>query len=654
MSSLLFRKDSLETATNGVLGYASGYKVTAYKRGAIVSAATDANTVSVEPGHSFVTGDKFIKISAAGGTIDEGTYRSLHASTDPTATLITLAVGTTLSVAVGDVLINLGADTGSPTPSYNGSPFTTYDDYAGSTATTSATVTSDSSGNYEYWTDAGVIWELIRDSSDAPIGHNKDIYLSGSPLNKDEFHVNAYGADPTGSRDSSTEVQAAIDAADTNGGGFVWFGAGTYKCNVILRGEGIHLRGILGAVPGGTVLKPNADSPIITFNASDSVVRSSIKGIAFNGTDDQATFTSQDGIQMIPGSTDFHDEIILQDLRFDDMGRYGIYALGTSGSGPFVQKLSMDNCVFVGCSSEGLRLEGSVLETRIDSCKWNHNGDSDQDGTGEDMQINLAAYTGDTTKVPLRVTFRNCTINKTQEDGAGGSPVYACHISGKEILFLNCDFEQNDREVLIDGLNVTRSVGFIGCNFDTGQVGPGPDSTAAVVRIDHCEGFYFIGNSIGGSTGNRKYIIDDSNGTAGSVEAVDIGAGNTWGAVPGTAALSEPTSTSQQVTLDSGGDLVLTSYAPVQVVTVRGAGGVSDTLDSIQDKNGAETSLIDGQIVLIRHEMSGQTITIADTDNIALVNDFDAAMTEGLFFMACWNSVTGKWVELSRSGVAIA
>lgn len=65
--------------------------------------------------------------------------------------------------------------------------------------------------------------------------------------------VGGYGADPSGATDSTSAIQAAIDAAGAAGGGVVWLPAGTYKVapsgtntsalrisqpNVVLRGAG--------------------------------------------------------------------------------------------------------------------------------------------------------------------------------------------------------------------------------------------------------------------------------------------------------------------------------------------------------------------------------------------------------------------------------
>jgi hypothetical protein len=48
------------------------------------------------------------------------------------------------------------------------------------------------------------------------------------------FDVASYGADATGASDATGSIQSAINAAQTAGGGVVWFPAGLYRCDGIL------------------------------------------------------------------------------------------------------------------------------------------------------------------------------------------------------------------------------------------------------------------------------------------------------------------------------------------------------------------------------------------------------------------------------------
>lgn len=72
--------------------------------------------------------------------------------------------------------------------------------------------------------------KLIQDFSYAgyQIGEIEVPVVAGTVFNV----VTSYGADPTGSSDSTSAIQAAIDAAGANGGGVVYLPAGTYLLSV--------------------------------------------------------------------------------------------------------------------------------------------------------------------------------------------------------------------------------------------------------------------------------------------------------------------------------------------------------------------------------------------------------------------------------------
>ena len=89
--------------------FGSNYYVTAYEVGAQVTSGSSGNTVAVRAGHGFAALDKFIV-----GT-STAQFKSILSVT---STQLTLDVGQTVTVAAGDLLVNLGQDTGSSTPSY--------------------------------------------------------------------------------------------------------------------------------------------------------------------------------------------------------------------------------------------------------------------------------------------------------------------------------------------------------------------------------------------------------------------------------------------------------------------------------------------------------------------------------------------------------
>lgn len=86
-----------------------------------------------------------------------------------------------------------------------------------------------------------------------------------------DFHVTDYGADPTGNSGSAAAFQAAIDAAEANGGGVVHVAPGLYKINTALvANAGVLLK---GPTPADVHTATNGSGPtnarpIIQWNGS--------------------------------------------------------------------------------------------------------------------------------------------------------------------------------------------------------------------------------------------------------------------------------------------------------------------------------------------------------------------------------------------------
>lgn len=81
------------------------------------------------------------------------------------------------------------------------------------------------------------------------------------------YNVVNYGADPGGSKDSTTAVQSAINAAATAGGGIVYFPPGQYIVAGAHSASNITLRGAGAA----SILKNNSASHIIDGAATGTL-----------------------------------------------------------------------------------------------------------------------------------------------------------------------------------------------------------------------------------------------------------------------------------------------------------------------------------------------------------------------------------------------
>jgi hypothetical protein len=96
---------------------------------------------------------------------------------------------------------------------------------------------------------AAAITTLGTPLATANIWNADQYFKSGRPW----YDVIAFGADPSGNTDSTSAIQAAITAADTNGG-IVWIPVGTYNCTGQLTSTGsksVTLMGPFSSETGG-------------------------------------------------------------------------------------------------------------------------------------------------------------------------------------------------------------------------------------------------------------------------------------------------------------------------------------------------------------------------------------------------------------------
>lgn len=155
----------LKTSAANLPDFAGSYTVTALPVGAVAAAASAGTTATVDNGHGFRAGDKVL--------IYDGTTATYVAEALASVTGTTLVWSSaTPTIANGNLLCNLGPDSGAgSTPAYTASPMFIFSDAAGDDAITNSRVTTDASGNYDYYTAGdGRNWELIRDSGGTVAG----------------------------------------------------------------------------------------------------------------------------------------------------------------------------------------------------------------------------------------------------------------------------------------------------------------------------------------------------------------------------------------------------------------------------------------------------------------------------------------------------
>jgi hypothetical protein len=169
MSYLRRRNNTILTSISSSPEWAASFTVIAYAPGGVVTAVSTGQTITLDAGHGFANGDDIqVGITGTMRTIDQA----------PTAT--TIHVSANVTVATGDIIINLGNDSGSgSSPGYDGSTVTIYSDEDGGSAINNSQVTCDAQGGYGYWHNAD-IWELVRNSSGSAVAVIRGV--TGGPL----------------------------------------------------------------------------------------------------------------------------------------------------------------------------------------------------------------------------------------------------------------------------------------------------------------------------------------------------------------------------------------------------------------------------------------------------------------------------------------
>ena len=189
----------LKTDSNSKPDFGSSYFVTVYPVGAVVSAPSSGLTITVNNAHSFRAGDRFLR--------NPGTTNELSVVIDSvTYNSITFA-STSYSVVTGDVLVNLGPDTGGAFPDYQSSPVAIYSDPGRATRISNATVLTDAQGNYKYYhLGDGRFWELVRDTQGNPLGVVQGFGLNPGRLNVIDFGVVGDSAVADSDRDAGVDI----------------------------------------------------------------------------------------------------------------------------------------------------------------------------------------------------------------------------------------------------------------------------------------------------------------------------------------------------------------------------------------------------------------------------------------------------------------
>lgn len=243
--SILRTNNANTLSTTGNLQPGSGLLVNVLPPGGIASASSTANVITMAGGHGFVAGQK----SMVG--INEDTFSGAQTIQSVTATTITFPTGTAFNVTTGDTIINLGTDSGTAQPNYDGGTVSIYSDPALANAVTNAQVTVDGGGGYQFYHPGShFFWELVRsaDSSVGPVQFVVNAYaIADQNTSVENFATGGTGT----SSDPWTGWETAFSAIPTSGT-TIEFLPGFYKQNTTIKLP-VNLTGWLKVVAEGGV-----------------------------------------------------------------------------------------------------------------------------------------------------------------------------------------------------------------------------------------------------------------------------------------------------------------------------------------------------------------------------------------------------------------
>jgi hypothetical protein len=150
------------TASGGNAGLGNGYFVTVYRPGGVASATATSTTITMDEPHGFAVNDWTIQ--KKDGAWNATTFAKVSGVSGNDVTF-----GSTITATAGDEFVNLGTDTGTTGPSYDGSDTTVYSDSDGVTAISNSQITCDGSGRFKFWHTNSKQYDLfVRDSSGSP------------------------------------------------------------------------------------------------------------------------------------------------------------------------------------------------------------------------------------------------------------------------------------------------------------------------------------------------------------------------------------------------------------------------------------------------------------------------------------------------------
>lgn len=236
------------------------------------------------------------------------------------------------------------------------------------------------------------------------------------------YDVKAYGALGDNATNDTAGIQAAIDAANANGGGIVWFPPGTYLSNKLTLYSKVSLH---GASPEASIIKllNTQNTALLTTNgfvttdASAGIYAFVIQDLSFDGNKANQTSNADSGLVQIYGYG-----FELRNVQIYAAEGVGLYSnWGTAGGAPGPNGIGMEaNLQTV-----------SAHDCGTDGFYWNGPHDSVWSGC-------LAYNNG---AIGYHIGARGNGVEAVNCHSWGSSQTYAWYLEGSACHLVNCQGE---------------------------------------------------------------------------------------------------------------------------------------------------------------------------------------------------------------------
>lgn len=540
-----------------------------------------------------------------------------------------------------------------PSDDTNKASYPTYDDAVALTNANTNPITLDSRGETtnEFWGLDGEDYKLVLKGSD---GNNVwTVDPAVVPQDPGIYNVKSYGATGDGSTDDATSIQAALDAANTAGGGVVLVPEGTYKVNTgltvyggtILRGTGRGQRFSTFSSETGTIIIAGASIVLVTTTANAAGAGGAvIEDLLLDGANLATTVLSMQGIRdacrnttitrgttygVVNNVTGVAEQLMSNVIiTMDSQGTAGWYVQSGSDS-------NYHNVIVHGCAV------GILIESGGHQFSHIHPYPSPISPTVTDWLVDIN-NTGDN-------FFVNCHFDQVHKadraqvrirTGSGADE------SALDNAFIGCSFD-NPSMTAVDvvavymdaslGSNNWITASFVNCSLS----GNGTNKYTYAFEKEATNPGRIIYNVIGGIYNNVTTLWSHAPDHTFGVQHVsggitEVGSGGVlsrglWA-----------TKSGGELTIASGAITITDSHHRVDTES----DAASDDLDTV-------TGGIDGEILVLQAQDSTRAVVLKDgTGNLALNDDFSLLSDQASITLQ-YHFAQSEWVELSRTpGVA--